>query len=541
MFKNKYLTTRATLMLGGIIGGALPVLAQDPGGVVPPISLVYYAADIGIEHEQSARILSEDWAKLGLTFELQPIQFGTFVSTINVGGQLEDMAVVVVGADPDRIDPTYWLYDSSACGSRRNAAKWCDEDYTALAEAQRGQIDAAARLEAVHQLQEIHHEAAPWWPVSHSIYGILWNKERWSNITSSVPLAPHEGLLNPWLTATPLTEDRILDWAYLEDVNGYNPLAEESAVGWVRNIFDTFAKTDETGQTIPWAAESWEYTDDTTLRITLRGGMTFHDGTPVTAADAVFTLSKAVEVQPPSMVARINNIADVTQIDELTFTVKLSEPDAAFVPNSLTFLFILPQHLWADYEGDFVDRDIVADGVVIGSGPFQFKTWRPNEIHELTTHTDHWAAPDYDGIRRLALGQSDAVRAAMAGGTADIATAVLPVSAMSDMAMMEDHLDFLEVPTHSSQLTWVNNEKAPFNDRAFRHALRMATNRDRVVLEAYQGFNLPAGAGPVPNILTTWYNPDLAPVVFDVEGARAILSEAGYSWDDQGRLLFPQN
>src|SRR5690606_32420604 len=129
------------------------------------------------------------------------------------------------------------------------------------------------------------------------------------------------------------------------------------------------------------------------LRITLRQGMTFHDGEPVTAEDAVFTLNKVVEVQPPAMAARISSIKSASVVDDLTFDVSLNSPDATFVPNSLTFLFILPEHLWSDYEGDFVDRDVIADNVVIGSGPFKFKTWRVNEVHEADVFKDHWAAP----------------------------------------------------------------------------------------------------------------------------------------------------
>ncbi|MEM9231901.1 MAG: ABC transporter substrate-binding protein [Pseudomonadota bacterium] len=535
--KTKTVADVAALLT--VVGAVSSASADELGQPVPPISLVYYAADIGIEHEQSARILSSEWAKLGLDFELQPIQFGTFVATINVGGGLEDMAVVAVGADPDRTDPTYWLSDSSACGERRNASKWCDEEYSRLAALQRTQIDLDERIATVNQAQNYHHEQAPWWPVTHYVYGMVWNSEKWGNITSPAPLAPHEDPVRPWLTAEPLTDDRILDWAYLEDVSGYNPMAEEGAVGWVRFIFDTFAKNDPSGEIVPWAAESWEFTEPTNLRVTLRDEMTFHDGEAVTSDDAVFTLNKVVEVQPPAMASRLGNIENVVKVDDLTFDIQLKTSDSAFVPTALTFLFILPEHIWADYSGDVVDRDIVADNAVIGSGPFKFETWRPNEIHELSTHTAHFAAPNYDGVRRLALGQSDAISAALQSGDGDIATAVLPVAAMSDLAAREDSLDFIELPTHASQLVWVNNEKAPFTDLAFRKALRMATHNQRVGIEAFQGFFIPAGAGPVPNQLALWHDASVQPDAFDIEGARAILEEAGYGWDSQGRLHYP--
>jgi peptide/nickel transport system substrate-binding protein len=240
------------------------------------------------------------------------------------------------------------------------------------------------------------------------------------------------------------------------------------------------------------------------------------------------------------MSSRISNLAGAEKIDDLTFSVKLKTPDASFITTVLPYVFILPEHLWAGYEGDLVARDVVADGVVIGSGPFKFKSWRVNETHELDANPDHFNAPQYDGLRRLALGQADAIRSAMLGGTGDIASMVLPVAAMSDLAMQNDHLDFLEIPSHGSMLVWLNNEKAPFTDPAFRKALRAATAKERAAIEGWLGFAVPAGEGPVPKQIGIWHNAELPEIPFDVEAARAILADAGYGWDAQGRLHFPK-
>jgi peptide/nickel transport system substrate-binding protein len=534
------------LAAGALLAGLMTtssVLAQDAalGEPVPTLNVVYYAADMGPEFEQSARALSDEWQKLGLDLQLVPVQFSTFVSQFIVGGQLEDIGVFTVGADPDRVDPAYWVNDIAACGQRRNGSKFCNEAYTELATAQRSMIDASERVEAVHRLQEMFVEEMPFWPVINRTYGILYNSAKWENVTSPEPVAAHEELVNPWLAARPLTDDRWLDWAYFEDVSTYNPLSEEGAVGWVRFVFDTFAKNNSAGETVPWAAESWTWVDDRTVEITLREGMTFHDGEAVTADDAVFTIQKVVEWQPPAMSARIGNLEGAEKVDDRTFRIALKQPDAAFEMTVLTYLFLLPEHVWADAPENAVEWDIVADNAVIGSGPFKFRTWRVNEVHELETHAPHFNAPQYDGVRRLALGQADAIRAAMMDGTGDIATTVLPVATMSDIAAQNDHLEFIEVPSHSTMFVWLNNEKAPFNDRAFRLALRTASNKQRVVIEGWQGFGIPAAEGQVPRVLGRWYNDQLEQIQFDVDAARAILEEAGYGWNANGRLHFPPN
>jgi len=524
----------------GFAASTASTTAQELGERVPDLQIAYYAADMGPMYEQSARVLSEEWSKLGLSFRMQPVQFSTFISNIMVGGGLEDMAVFTVGADPDRVDPTYWLHDLGACDARRNGAKWCDETYTAMVRAQRELVDQGERIASVKQAQEHFYNAMPWWPATNTVYGMVWNSDKWENVTSPAPVAAHEGLIDPWLSAKPKTDDRWFDWAHYEDVSTYNPMAEEGAVGWLRFVYDTFAKNNAEGETIPWAAAAWEFTNPTTVKITLREGMTFHDGEAVTADDAVFTIKKVVELQPPAMSSRIANLAGAEKVDDLTFNIILKSADASFITTVLPYAFILPEHLWADYDGDMVARDVIADGVAIGSGPFKFKTWRINEVHELETFKDHFHAPEYDGVRRLALGQADAIRSAILAGTGDIATMVLPVAAMSDLAAQNNHLDFLEIPSHGSMLIWLNNKKAPFTDAAFRKALRMATSKERAAVEGWLGFAVPAGEGPVPKQLGMWYNSDLPEIAFDIEAARAALEEAGYGWDAQGRLHYPK-
>jgi peptide/nickel transport system substrate-binding protein len=515
-----------------------PATAQDQlGELIPTMSIVYYAPDAGPEDQQAARILVEDFGKLGLDVELRPLQQSSMVSQIHVGGGLEDLAFGSWGGDPDRLDPNFWVFDLTACGSRRNAVKWCDETYTAKAKEQAATLDEEKRLELVWELQEYAQEQLPWWQVGHEANGLLYNSDRWENITSPTPIPPHETVLHPWLTMTPKGDDRIVDWAHFEDVSTYNPLTEQTSQGWLKFVYDPYVRFDG-GDIVPWAVASWTPVDDTTLELTLRESMTFHDGEPVTAADAVFSLNKMVELQPPVLADSLVAIESAEEVDELTFRINLAEPNPAILRQGLTDLVILPKHIWENVE-DPMSWDPIPDNGVIGSGPFTFESWERNQRHVLNTFKDHWAAPAYDGLRRLSLGQADAVRAAMVDGSADIATTVLPVATMEQLGQSEDHLDFELAPTFSTKTVWVNHEKAPFNDLQFRRALKFATDKERIVLEGFLGFGSPAGEGIVPTALGKWYNSDLEVVPFDIEQARKVLQDGGYGWDSDGRLHFP--
>ena len=98
------------------------------------------------------------------------------------------------------------------------------------------------RVAAVKKAQQHFYDTMPWWPATNTVYGMVWNSDKWDNVTSPAPVAAHEGLIDPWLSAKPKTDDLWLDWAHYEDVTTYNPLAEEGAVGWLRFVYDTFAK-----------------------------------------------------------------------------------------------------------------------------------------------------------------------------------------------------------------------------------------------------------------------------------------------------------
>ncbi len=511
--------------------------ADKLGEQIPTMSIVHYATDSGPQYQQSSRVLIEGFKKIGLDVRLAPMQQSTMVRQLHVGGKLEDLGYGSWGGDPDRLDPNFWVNGLTACGSRRNAPKWCDQTYTELANKQLVTLDEEKRRQIIWEAQKYFYDHAPWWQVSHATVGILYNKKRWENITNPSPVPPHETVVHPWLKMRPTGQDRIVEWAHFEDVSTYNPLGELVSQGWMRFVYDSYLRFDGS-ELIGWAAESWKAVDETTIELKLRSGMTFHDGKPVTAADAVFSINLMVQHKPPVIADALTGMKAAEKVDDSTLRIKLEQPNAAIFRHALTKLVILPEHIWSKVK-DPVKWDPILEKGAIGSGPFAFESWSPNQVHVLRTHKKHWAAPPYDGIRRLSLGQADAIRAVMMDGTADIATAVLPAATMKELSDSEPSLGFVKCQTINTTTVWVNHEKAPFNDLEFRKALRLATDKDRAALEGWLGFAVPAGESNVPTGLGKWYNKDLKPIGFDVAQARAILKAAGYGWGSGGRLHFP--
>ena len=95
----------------------------------------------------------------------------------------------------------------------------------------------------------------------------------------------------------------------------------------------------------PWAASDITFVDDTTVEVTLREGMTFHDGEPVTAADVAFTLDFLSAIESPAFASRLTGLESVEAVDDLTVTIRLAEPSAAFPTVALAAVPILPRHV----------------------------------------------------------------------------------------------------------------------------------------------------------------------------------------------------
>lgn len=509
------------------------------GELVPTLELAHYSSATNPEYPAIARILEEDYEKLGFDIQLVPMDFNVFVSQITVGHQIEDIAQVNWGGDPDRLDPNHWLGDLNTCGSARNAALWCDEQYDQMYLEQSRTLDLEQRQELVYQMQEYHNQRLPQWLIMHPSAWMIWNSDKFENATNPQPVPVHESRNAPWLDITPTTDDRILDWGRNEDVSTWNVLSEVASFGWLRMVYQTFL-ADANGDLVPWAATEWELVDPTTVDVKLREGATFHDGEPVTAEDAAFTYNFLLELRPPTYEVALTSVESAEAIDEHTLRVHLSQPNASFFRKSLVFIPILPEHIWSNIPGggDPLTWDPRPDNV-IGSGPFVFDHWNKDQEHFMTTYQDFFQPAKVDGIRRVVFGSADALQAALIDGSVDFASNMLVTASAQQLGQSQDHLTWEEIPTHGTRTVVVNHDKPLFQDYAVRQALRLATDKQRIIREATLGIGRAAGEGPIPIVMEYWYKPNLEEWGFDIEKARQILSDAGYGWDDQGRIHFP--
>lgn len=518
--------------------------AGQLGTIVPTLEFAHYSADYSPFFVAIARVLMEDFKKIGFDIQLKPMNFNTFVSQITVGGQINDLALVSWGGDPERLDPNHWLGDLNTCNSRRNSGHWCDPEWDKMFKAQRVELDESKRRALVFKMSAYHNERLPQWPVTHSADFMLYNSRKFENFPNPTPVQVNDGRKEPWLSITPKTDDKILDTGAPEDVSTWNVLAETASFGWLRMVYQTFLR-DDGSKLGDWAATGWKVIDPTTIELKLRDGAKFHDGREVTAKDAAFTFDYILKWKPPTYQVAMQNVAGAKAVDKLTVRIMLKEPDAAFFRKTLTFVPVLPEHIWSQVpERVSVKTPMQWDprpDKVIGSGPFVFDHWTKDQEHFLKRFDGFFQPAKIEGIRKVVFSSSDAMVAAMQQGQIDFTTDLITGAKASDLAKQNKQLTFVNIPVHGTQCVVVNHKKELFQDPAVRQALRLATNKSRINEEALLGHGTVPGEGPIPIVMDFWYDKTLKKWDYNLDQARQVLKNAGYGWGKDGRLHFPPN
>src|SRR3972149_4466066 len=238
--------------------------------------------------------------------------------------------------------------------------------------------------------------------------------------TGMVPMVGR-GLWNPWtvLEAKPIGSDKTFRMGWATDIDGTNPLSITSAVESLRLVYDFLARVDKAGQPIPWAAESWRKVTDTQVDVTLRQGMTFHDGRPVTVEDVVFSFEFIRQNgTAPYFSGALEPIRSVRAVNNRVIRFVLHYPYPPLLMVTFTQIPILPKHIWQDV----VSRERVETPAKwnnpnpIGSGPYQFGHWRRGEELLLRRYARHFHPPQAEAFLAVKYASADAVFQAIVQG-----------------------------------------------------------------------------------------------------------------------------
>ena len=293
------------------------------------------------------------------------------------------------------------------------------------------------------------------------------------------------------------------------------------------NVFEGLVKPSPEGELIPAVAEGWELSDDhLTYTFHIRQGITFHDGSPVTAGDAAWSLLRLADPQEADVaaVAALSAIASVETPDAATLVLTLSEPSPEFL--SYLTAAVLP--------ADYADQDTQP----IGTGPFRFVSRTAQESVILERYDGYWGdLPALERVTYRIFENADSILLGIQAGAVDLFAHLTRTQAAQlpeDFLAAEGYMNLV-------QALYLNNAVEPFNDVRVRQALCYAVDVDALLDLAFDGYGFPIGSSMYP-AFGKYYDPSLADLYpHDTEKAKALLAEAGYPDGFSMTITVPSN
>ncbi|MDT0166047.1 ABC transporter substrate-binding protein [Actinotalea sp. AC32] len=318
-----------------------------------------------------------------------------------------------------------------------------------------------------------------------------------------------------------------------ESHNPYLGDSSASKYGYAKVIFEPLALVNPTGDlgTTPWLAESVEWNDDyTELTVVPRSGVTWSDGTEFTGDDIVFTFDQYLN---GTLTDTAGLKYEGATVDGDAITLRFAESKYTAQARVL-HTPIVPKHIWETIADPNTDP-LTGDGLAVGTGPYVLDSWSTESV-TLTANPDYWggdlAVPE---LHYVSYGDNAALTTALVSGEADWAQAFIPQIEASYLSADEDN-HFLVSPTAGAGTLFMNLQTKPFDDVALRQALAWTIDRQAYVDIAREGaseavWNVTGLSSVLEGEIVPEYRGEEYSV--DVDKARQILTDAGYTWQDE--------
>jgi peptide/nickel transport system substrate-binding protein len=276
----------------------------------------------------------------------------------------------------------------------------------------------------------------------------------------------------------------------------------------------------------PYLAQSWEMTGDTGVVFHLRHDVRWQDGEPTTAYDVAFTYERAKDPATAFPNSEYFEYWRGVQVLD-SFTVRFRFEPHAEPLAGLPFTPIAPKHLLDTIPPSRL-RQAAFNLAPVGNGPFRYVSHRTNDRWIFEANPDFpkdlGGRPYLDRFVWRDVPENVAQVAEIEAGDVDVA--LTPPMDVVRKASEARGVHLVQYPSRNYAFVGWNGRRPPLNDARVRRALTMAINRKAMVDGFRDGFGQVA-VGPV--LPWHWaFDPDLPPLPFDPDSARALLAAAGY-------------
>ena len=326
------------------------------------------------------------------------------------------------------------------------------------------------------------------------------------------------------------------------DVQSMDPhsLNESLQLSFTGNVYDTLVARDKKMNLEPSLATKWTQTGPTVWRFDLRQGVKFHDGTPFTADDVIFSFKRAAGIGS-DMKGYTNPIKEVRKAGEFAVDIETNTP-FPILPDTLTALAVMSKKWCEDNKAEqAVDRrkgiENTASFKANGTGPFRLKERQPSVRTVIVKNFTWWdkAEGNIDEVVFTPIG-NDATRvAALLSGETDLMEPVplqdverLKGSGFTVLQGPELRTIFLGMDQKRDELLYSNIKgKNPFKDVRVRRAFYLAIDEETIKSRVMRGAALPTALMVGAAVRGFQVDMNKRPA-YDAEAAKKLLAEAGY-------------
>ena len=285
-------------------------------------------------------------------------------------------------------------------------------------------------------------------------------------------------------------------------------------------VYDYLVDIDPlSSQPVPRLASEWLVSEDgLTYTFTLHEGVNFHDGSPLTAADVVWTFDRLRDPAAEYATASLyENIASITAMSDLEVTFTLKAPNPFFLYD------LSDNHALIIKDGTTEATDFN------GSGPFVVESYSPEDRIVLAANPDYFVEgqPGLANVEIVFFSDETAMVDALRGGQVDLVTRMS--TPLYESLQGVDGIETASIPTNGFDLVRLRADREPGSDPRVIQAMKLATDREAILELVQQGYGAVGNDSPIGPLYEHYYDPNVQAAARDVEAARTLLAEAGYA------------
>lgn len=326
-------------------------------------------------------------------------------------------------------------------------------------------------------------------------------------------------------------EDSTVVVGIQQDLDSLDPhMADAAGTSEVLfNIFEGLVKPDKNGNLVPAVASEYKISEDgMTYTFTLRDGVTFHNGEPVTIDDVVYSINRCagrLEGQEAPLVSAYSDITEVNRIDDKTVELVLASADTELLG-----------YLTAAIIPDDYDKQTEAP---IGTGPFKFVSYSPQHQFVMEAYDGYWqqGVPKLDKVEFRIVANTDSAMLELKSGSIDL----YPYLTSDQARELEGQMEVQVGTSNLVQAMFLNNAVAPFDKLEVRQALACLVNPQEIMAMVADGYGTEIGSNMFPAFGKYYLESTKDVYEPDVERAKTLLTQAGYPDGFEMTITVPSN